>query len=465
MSLRSFNKRRVGLAGKRRVRWAYIPTERQEEFHRCPKRYKLYGGAMGGGKTMALCAEAIKLSLRYPGNRGYFCRHQLVDFKRSTLVTFERQCPPELIRMHYRDDRLIVFRNGSEILYGGLGGEEDLERIKSTEFGWVGIDEATETYLEMFQLLDSRLRWKLPDGGYPRFRIFLASNPEPGWVKERFVDRLPADHAFIPALPKDNPYLPPNYDAGLRKNFPNEWVKRYLDGSWDVFEGQVYKEFDKAVHVYRDIEMGQWWERFRVIDHGYTNPTCCLWIAVDHDGAMWIYDEHYERFMTVAEHAPVIMRKQPDFAGLTLCDPSMFASNQQREGKPWSIADEYRLHGISCIKPYGETGWMPEAAGIMLVKQRLKARTIHVHESCVNTIAEFTKLRWMPARANARAIRNEPEQVIDRDNHAMDCIRMACMWRPQGSVPPAPPPDTQSLHYAIMKHKGLVGLPFYAGWN
>lgn len=465
MSLRRFNSTRRKYAGKRRVEWKYVPTARQGEFHRSGARYKLYGGAMGGGKTVALCGEAIKLSLKYAGNRGYLCRHQLVDFRRSTLVTFERLCPPEIISNHWKDDRIIRFRNGSEILYGGLGGEEDLEKIKSTEFGWVGIDEATETYEEMFQLLDSRLRWKLPGGGYPRFRIFLASNPEPGWVKERFIDRLPEDHAFIPALPRDNPHLPPGYDKGLRKNFPDEWVKRYLDGSWDVFEGQVYKEWNRSVHVYRQVEMGQWWDRFRVIDHGYNNPTCCLWVAVDHDGKLWVYDEHYERFMTVSEHAPVIKAKDPDFTGVTLCDPSMFNTSIQREGKPWSFADEYRMHGINCIKPYGDDGWMREATGIVLVKQRLKARTLMVHESCVNTIAEFAKLRWRQTKASARGVKNEPEEVVDKYNHAMDCVRMACMWRPPNAQPPEKPVDRDTLHYAILKRKGWLRQPFYVGWN
>ena len=49
--------------------------------------YKLYGGAMGGGKSYALCAEGIALSYDYPANRGYLCRHELVSFKKTTLLT------------------------------------------------------------------------------------------------------------------------------------------------------------------------------------------------------------------------------------------------------------------------------------------------------------------------------------------------------------------------------------------
>lgn len=464
-SLRGFQRRTRRRVTPNEVVWGYAPTGRQVEFHRNPSRYKLYGGSMGGGKSVALCAEAIKLSLKYPGNRGYFCRHELTTFRRSTLVTFERFCPQEILKNHYRDERILVFRNGSEIIYGGLGGEEDLEKIKSTEFGWFGIDEATETLEDMFLLLCSRLRWTLPDGSHPKYRGILASNPEPGWVKDRFVDKRLEDHSFTPALPRDNPHLPKDYDAQLRKQWPDEWVKRYLEGSWDVFEGQVFKEFERGVHVYSGMEMGEYWERFRVIDHGYNNPTCCLWIAIDFDGQMWIYDEHYERQMTIRENAGVIRAKHPKFRGTTLCDPSMFSMTMQREGKPWSPVDEYRTNGIICVKPFGDGGWMEEGLGINLVKQRLKDRTIHVHESCVNTINEFLKYRWKNLRVGQRDDKAAPEAPVDKDNHAMDCVRYATMWRPPGSAKPTPPPDTQSLHYWILKHKRELSSQHYAGWN
>ena len=48
----------------------YKATDRQAIFHGAPEMFKLYGGAMGGGKTFALCAEAFALSCEYPGNRG-----------------------------------------------------------------------------------------------------------------------------------------------------------------------------------------------------------------------------------------------------------------------------------------------------------------------------------------------------------------------------------------------------------
>ena len=449
-----------------RIVWDYRPTDRQEVFHRGGARYKLYGGAVGGGKSWALCAEAVKLSLKFPGNRGFLCRHQLVDFKRSTLVTFDSVCPAALIRKHFRDDRIILFRNGSEILYGGLGGDEDLERIKSTEFGWFGIEEATETYEDMFLLLCSRLRWKLPSGAHPRYVGLLTSNPEPGWVKDRFIDRNLPDHVFVPALPKDNPHLPEGYDSNLRVLYPEEWVKRYLDGSWDVFEGQIYTEFDRAKHVYDSVEIGKYWERFRVIDHGYTNPTCCLYVAIDHDGCMWIDDEHYEKSLTIRENATIIRNKHPEYdSELTLMDPSCFSSTMQHQGKVVSVADEYRDYGIVAISPYDRDGWKAEGIGINLVKQRLKENKLRINKRCENTISEILKYRWRDLSSSQMTGRNAPEQPVDKDNHACDNLRYACCWKPSDATRPRAQADPGTLHYAILQHKKQLQTPFFAGWS
>jgi hypothetical protein len=83
-------------------------------------------------------------------------------------------------------------------------------------------------------MLASRLRLKL--SGIHYYGL-LASNPDPGWLKYRFIDQKKEDHVFVPALPKDNPHLPPDYVPRLQRVFPDEWQKRFLEGDWGAFEG------------------------------------------------------------------------------------------------------------------------------------------------------------------------------------------------------------------------------------
>jgi len=374
--------------------------------------------------------------------------------------------PAGLITRKYSNDKYYQVRNGSQIIYGGLGGSEDRDKIKSMELGAFAIDEATETSEDMFKLLQTRLRWRLPDGSRPAYHGLLATNPEPGWVKDRFVTQRRPGYRFIPALPRDNPHLPEDYVSGLRIDWEHaspEWIRRYLDGSWDVFEGQIYHEFSRDKHVYRDIQISEWWERFRVIDHGYTNPTCCLWIAIDQDGRLLVYDEHYERELTIGQNAAAIHAKEPDFDGVTLMDPSMFSTSSTKDGKPWSYADEYAENGIYGTKPSQDR--ISEGVGIQLVKQRLKSDSLLIHEKCINTIAEIVKYRWRDLKPHAQMHQNLPEAPVDKDNHAMDDIRYACMYKPLASVRPDPPLDPRSVRYAIMKHKESLNKGHYAGWN
>lgn len=193
---------------------------------------------MGGGKSRWLCEEAKELSFQYPGNRGLMCRWHLTDFKNSTLKTLLECIPERLIKNHNQADHVIKLINGSEIMYMGLSEEENVSKIKSMDLGWFAVDEASEVPKDSFLLLQSRLRRRVISGQFPPYYGLLASNPEDCWLKDDFVMRGGGDdYMFIQSLPKDNPFLPSDYEANLRKTFPEEWVKRYLEGSWDELAG------------------------------------------------------------------------------------------------------------------------------------------------------------------------------------------------------------------------------------
>lgn len=191
---------------------------------------------MGSGKSFALCAEGIALSCDYPGNRGYICRDTLKAFKKTTYLVLDDMLQRSgLITKHHQTDNYYILQNGSAIYYGGLGDDQKaIERLKSMELGWFAIDEASETTERFFLMLASRLRIKLPD---IRYFGLLASNPDPGWLKHRFIDRKEPDHVFIPALPRDNGKLAPGYIERLEAIFPDAWRKQFLEGDWTAFEG------------------------------------------------------------------------------------------------------------------------------------------------------------------------------------------------------------------------------------
>lgn len=220
------------------LRKIYIPTARQTIAHTQRERFILYGGAVGGGKSVWLCNEALQLSLECSGNVGYLCRHELSSFMRTTMLTLERYWPSEIISKHHETENYFRLVNGSLIFYGGLGDDQKaIDRLKSMEIGWFGIDQAEETSESHFYLLASRLRLKAPNVMY---KGLMTANPAPGWVKHRFIEQKLDDHVFVPSLPRDNPHLPADYEEGLRKLYPEELVKQLLDGDWDALEAGNY---------------------------------------------------------------------------------------------------------------------------------------------------------------------------------------------------------------------------------
>jgi len=241
----------------------YKPHPRQMLAHTVPEQNVLYGGGVGGGKTVWLAAEGIQLSLDYPGNRGYLCRQKLTDFKISTLLELKRymeattsindrgkQEVVSLIEQHHQTENYFRLYNGSVIYYGGIGDDRDgTTRVKNMTLGWFGIDQVEEAEEVNFNWLLSRLRLQLPGIHY---KAILSANPAPGWVKRRFLEQKLENHIFVPALPRDNPYLPDDYESNLRLWFPPEMVKALLDGDWDALEGGNflfrYSDLKKAVN-------------------------------------------------------------------------------------------------------------------------------------------------------------------------------------------------------------------------
>jgi len=176
---------------------------------------------------------------------------------RTTLLTLERYLPSGLISQHHQTENFYRLVNGSVIYYGGLGDDQKaIDRLKSMELGWFAIDQAEETSESHFFLLASRLRLK---ANGVRYKGIMTANPAPGWVKHRFIEQKLKDHIFIPSLPRDNPFLPSDYEETLRELYPDELVKQLLEGDWDALEAgnYLFKYGDIKLAIERELEVSE----------------------------------------------------------------------------------------------------------------------------------------------------------------------------------------------------------------
>lgn len=214
----------------------YKPSPKQLEAHLSPTRYKLFGGAMNCGKSFWLCAEVIRLSLMFPGNQGLLARYRYKDLRRSTLPILLQMIPNKIIKSYNKTEGEIILVNKSVIYVSDL---EDPNKLKSMNLGFFAIDEATDIPdASAFEMLTTRLRLQLPNIKY--FGL-LATNPEPGWVKDKFIDNPKSNSKFFAALPKDNPAYSEDYIREVTASLPPALVERYLHGSWEAFDDQIFQ--------------------------------------------------------------------------------------------------------------------------------------------------------------------------------------------------------------------------------
>lgn len=218
----------------------YNPKLKQIEAHKCRAKYLLFGGAMGGGKSWFLCAEAIRNVMKYEGNRIVIVRKELSVLRRTILVTFFSICPPQIIKSYNQSSLTITFVNGSILTFIEANVSKDplLNKLKGLEVGWVGIDEANEVSFDAYKILKTRLRWVLPSGEIPRYEIRLTSNPEQSWLISTFIQSTNENEVYIQSLTSDNYDEKSEYYISLVEAFKDSpiMMQKYLKGDWSMVD-------------------------------------------------------------------------------------------------------------------------------------------------------------------------------------------------------------------------------------
>lgn len=349
----------------------------------------------------------------------------------------------------YNDTRKeFLFVNGSRIMFGYCDIEKDLDRYQGVEYDVIFIDEATQFTEYMFKVISACCRGV---NDFPK-RIYITCNPGGrghGWVKRLFIDRKylgdekPEDYAFIAAKVTDNKALmksQPEY-IDMLKALPEKLRKAWLEGSWDIFEGQVFEEFRndpehyddrKYTHVINPFEIPDGWNILRSYDFGYAKPFSCAWWAVDYDGVIYRILEYYgcrrnepntgvkltasEQFKNIREFENTHpWLKNKDIQGVA--DPAIWNSESGE-----SIAETAAKYGI-----YFDKGDNERIAGLMQMHYRLAFDEngypmMYIFKNCDAFIRTIPELCYSPKK---------PEDVdSDQEDHVYDESRYLCMSRP-----------------------------------
>ena len=421
------------------------PNEKQKLFLQCRKKYIAFGGARGGGKSWAVRTKAKLMALRYPGIRMLLVRRTYQELENNHIRFLRRELAG--IAGYRATARQFVFANGSVLDFGYCACDGDLDRYQGAEYDVVFLDEATQLREEWMRQFAACVRGV---NDFPK-RIYYTCNPGGpghGYIKRLFIDKRylpgenPEDYEFIPARVTDNRALlkkQPEYLQQLQA-LPDKLRAAWLEGKWDIFQGQFFQEFTDDPEHYRDrrfthviepFDIPREWKIYRSYDFGYAKPFSCGWWAVDFDGCIYrileLYgctENHDEgvRWAPEKQFAKIreIEQTHPWLKGRTIdgvADPAIWDTSRGE-----SIYETALRHRIYFTRGDNRRipGWMQMHYRMTFDQEGYPQ--MYVFKSCRAFIWTIPELRFSDT---------EPEDLDTRqEDHAADESRYFCMSRP-----------------------------------
>ena len=267
---------------------------------------------------------------------------------------------------------------------------DDPEKIKSTDWNYIWLEEANEFTYDDFTILKLRLSTKTDTMN----QIILTKNPvdEMGWIHQR-LEKEP-EVTIIESTHKDNPFLSKEYRKMLNdlKNIDQTFYKIYTLGQYAQLTNQIYTNWDIISFL------GAFEETIYAVDFGFNNPTALLEINIK-DG------EYYERELLYETHL----------------------TNQDLIGKLKTlIRPDYTIYADSAeparIEEISRAGFdiRPANKSVKDGIDFVKSQRIHINKNSSNLIAEKRGYKYKEDRNG-----NVLEDPVKFRDHLMDCERYA----------------------------------------
>lgn len=420
-----------------RLKWTPFPRQqRMIDAHRSGVYATLWGGAAGPGKSSGGRHLAIAFCRRYAGVRVGIFRRTYPELHRTHEMPI--QMLPTDWGVYRHDPREFHFTNGSILELGSCERDQDLAKYQSAEYQGLIFDEATQFTWLMILFLNARVRSTRPD--QPKF-LLLLTNPggeSHAELKQTFVDpeepetEFIADFGrnegappakfraiFIPAKLTDNPALmenDPEYVAKLSA-LPENIRKAWMDGDWEIYEGQAFSQWRRDKHVVKPFEIPRDWPRWMGIDYGYTQKFVALWLTIDPDRNVYVYRELTATQLIDRDQALLIRKIEQEAQEPPLrfraADPSVFS--KQPNGV--SIAQAWHNAGLRVIPANND-----RKAGLARVHEHLNwtettQPKLRIFNTCRYLIKSLPSLQYHKWKLE--------DIDTDGDDHGFDSLRYA----------------------------------------
>ncbi|MBW2259109.1 MAG: PBSX family phage terminase large subunit [Deltaproteobacteria bacterium] len=245
---------------------------------------------------------------------------------------------------------------------------DDPQKIKSSEFSYVFLEEANElTYIDFMTLW---LRMSAPTSETQPNRMYLALNPseEFSWIPQKLMhwDNV----QVIRSTYLDNPFLSKIYKKTLEdlKDTDPELYQIYALGEYATLSNIIYqnyqidKVFPTAFH-----------DEFYGLDFGYNHPAALVSVQ-ERDSEMYLEEIIYQTHLTNPQLIDLmnelkVNKKTPIYAD---------------SAEPKSIEDLCKA-GYNVI---------PAIKQVMDGIKSVKQHKLHIHHESVNMIKEIRTYKW-----------------------------------------------------------------------
>jgi phage terminase large subunit len=400
-------------------------------------------GPAGTGKTVACLLRLHLLALNNPGFRGLILRKTGVSLTSTTLVTFRKQVILEaararLVRFHGGSQEVAAgykYANGSDIDVSGL---DKPEKILSSEYDMIFIDECTEVSIDDWEFALSRLRHGLLSWQ----QLMGACNPNSPthWIKFResggntpiFI----STHMDNPAYVKSDGTFTPlgdNYINGVLDGLTGVRRLRLKDGMWAAAEGIIYTQWNERKLLIPSFKIPDDWDRYWGLDFGFNNPSVCSMYAKNPDGKLFLYRETYVSNKIVEQWAWETMMKVRTKGLGTWYEPKprkVIADHDaedretftKKTGLPTYAADKRVSVGIQAVqKRMKEERLFIFNDALIYQDRRLVDRKV---PTC--TSEEIPGYVWAKKKASDGTV-NEKDEPLKENDHGCDVMRYVVM--------------------------------------
>lgn len=375
-------------------------------------RINIAEGSVRSGKTVASALKWLTYVRSAPPGEMLMVGKTERTLKRNVFDLISDWLPDE------REFKVVqgsgeVWILGRRVYFAGANDERAEDKIRGLTLVGAYGDEITTWPGSFFRQLMLRL-------SLPGARFYGTTNPDSPkhWLHEDYLAReseldLKRFHFSL----EDNPGLPAEYVANLKREYTGLMYRRFVKGEWCIAEGAVFDAWDDKYVVDIFPEMSELWV---AIDYGTSNPTCFLLLGLGVDGRCYVLREYYHNGGKDGQKAPseYSLEYRRWIGGVVVqgvyYDPSAEAFRMQLQ------ADKVkRLRAADNDVKFG----------IEVVNSLIASDLLRVHSSCKNLLGEIASYVW-DEKAQTKGL----DKPLKQNDHAVDAMRYgiasrALLWK------------------------------------